>query len=443
MKIIAFYLPQFHPIPENDAWWGKGFTDWRNVTRAYPLFNGHFQPRLPADLGFYDLRLAEVRTEQARLAKEYGIHGFCYHYYWFNGKKLLELPLTKVLETGEPDFPFCICYANENWTRRWDGQEHEILMKQEHSTENDRRFIRELIPVFRDERYIRIQTKPLLLVYRSSLFPDPRQTTNIWREEARDAGFEDLYLCKCQTFGDFEDPGKAGFDAMVEFPPHCIEIAYRYAYQDMVTAVQPSFSGYVFDYTDTAVEMMNRQWPDHQLFKTVMLAWDNTARRGLGANIFHNFSIDVYERWLSKVIKRTIQKYPDEEQIVFINAWNEWAEGTYLEPDQQYGLQYLEATQRAIAAGESWGSVISSLRRGGSLGDNGIFRYIENRDDVEVSLLKTIQEKESRIRALESQLGVPRPNGLSYQFRMLRDKIFPHGTRRREIAKNIKYKFLG
>lgn len=442
MKTIAFYLPQFHPIPENDKWWGKGFTDWVNVTRAYPLFNGHFQPRLPADLGFYDLRLAEVRKEQANLAREYGLNGFCYHYYWFNGKKLLDLPLTEVLETGEPDFPFCVCYANENWTRRWDGQEHEILIKQEHSAENDRHFIRDLIPVFRDGRYIRIDNKPLLLVYRTSLFPDPHRTTNIWREEARKAGFEDLYLCKCQTFGDFEHPGKTGFDAMVEFPPHCVEIAYSYAYQDMVTAAQPSFTGYVFDYPDTAVEFMNRQWPDYKLYKTVMLAWDNTARRGLSANIFHNFSIDFYERWLAKVIKRTIQKFPDEEQIVFINAWNEWAEGTYLEPDQKYGMEYLEATQRAITAGQSWIEMVASLQKHGAPSDNGIFRYVENRDDVELALLKTIQEKDTRIRSLESQLGVPRPNGLSFKYRELRDRLFPHGTKRREIAKSIKYKFF-
>ena len=449
MKTIAFYLPQFHPIPENDKWWGKGFTDWTNVTRANPLFNGHFQPRLPADLGYYDLRLADVRREQANLAKENGLHGFCYHYYWFNGKKLLDLPLTMLLESKEPDFPFCICYANENWTRRWDGQENEILIKQEHSVENDRHFIRDLIPVFQDKRYIQVHKKPLLLVYRSSLFPDPLQTTNVWREEARKAGFEDLYLCKCQTFGDFENPGKTGFDATVEFPPHCLEIAYSYAYQDMVTSVQPSFTGYVFDYFDTAAAMMNRKWPEHTLFKTVMLAWDNTARRGLSANIFHNFSVDYYERWLAKVIKRTIQKYPDEEQLVFINAWNEWAEGTYLEPDQKYGLEYLEATKRAIAAGQSWGTLLADLEEFSKHANidpkvlkKGILTYDENKDNVEVSLLKTIQEKDARIRALEAQLGVPRPHSLSFKYRELRDKLFPHGTKRREIAKSIKYKLL-
>ncbi len=447
MKTIAFYLPQFHPIPENDKWWGKGFTDWANVTRAYPLFNGHFQPRLPADLGFYDLRVAEVRGEQARLAKEYGLYGFCYHYYWFNGKKLLDFPLTQVLETKEPDFPFCICYANENWTRRWDGQEHEILMKQEHSVENDRHFIRDLIPVFQDERYIRMNNKPLLLVYRAPLFPDPLRTTDIWREEARKAGFEDLYLCKCQTFGDFEDPGKTGFDAVVEFPPHCIEIAYSYSYQDMVTAAQPSFTGYVFDYLDTAAEMMNRKWPEHTLFKTVMLAWDNTARRGLSANIFHNFSIDFFELWLTKVIKRTIQKYPDDEQLVFINAWNEWAEGAYLEPDQKYGLEYLEATKRAIIAGKSWETMSSSLKKvitdanlDRNMLEEGLMNYFENKDKVELSLLKAIQDKDARIRELEAYVGIPRPNSLFLKYRKLRDKLFPHGTKRREMMKSIKYK---
>jgi lipopolysaccharide biosynthesis protein len=446
MKTIAFYLPQYHPIPENDKWWGKGFTDWTNVTRAKPLFSDHFQPRLPADLGFYDLRLDKVRNEQANLAKKYGLHGFCYYYYWFNGKTLLDLPLKKVLESKEPVFPFCLCYANENWTKRWDGHESEILIKQEHSPENDRHFIRDIIPIFQDERYIKLNEKPLLLVYKTTQLPDPLQTCKIWREEAKKAGFKDLYLCNCHTFGDLGKPAKSGFDAAVEFPPHCLGVSYSYEYQDMVTSVLPSFRGYVFDYPDTAVAMMNREWPEFKLFKTVMLAWDNTARRGLSASIFHNFSVDFYERWLAKVIKRTIQRYPEEERLVFINAWNEWAEGTYLEPDQKYGLGYLEATERAILAGQSWETIVSSLEKFGKDSHvdhkvllEGILNYLENKENIELSLTGV---RDLKIKALKTQMSVFRPRRFFLTYRKFRDKLFPHGTRRREIAKSFKFKFL-
>lgn len=444
MKTIAFYLPQFHPIPENDKWWGKGFTEWTSVTKAYPFFDGHFQPRLPADLGFYDLRLAEVRNEQAKLAQQYGLYGFCYHYYWFNGKKLLDLPLTRVLESKEPDFPFCICYANENWTRRWDGQEDDILIKQEHNPESDKDFILDIMPILKDSRYIRINNKPLLLVYRATLFPDPSNTTHIWRKEAKKAGFEDLYLCKCQTFGDFDDPTKSGFDAIVEFPPHGVEIGCKDEYQTMVTSSLPSFKGYVYDYVDAANSMMNRQWPEFKLFKTVMLGWDNTARKGLSANIFHNFSLEFYERWLSKVFNKTIERYPEDERIVFINAWNEWAEGTYLEPDQKFGHEYLKATRRAILSAQSFEDISRhineaekcTLLKEGLL--EGILNYIENKEATELLLVKTIEKKEAKIKYLESQL-----NSSNSRFLLaLLGKILPRGTKRRQIIKNLKNRLL-
>lgn len=441
MKTIAFYLPQFHPIPENDRWWGRGFTEWTNVTRAHPFFNGHFQPRLPADLGFYDLRLAEVRNEQAKLAQQYGLYGFCYHYYWFNGKKLLDLPLTKVLESKEPDFPFCICYANENWTRRWDGQEDDILMKQEHSPDSDRNFIQDVIPMFKDNRYIKVKNKPLLLVYRSALFPDISNTTRIWREEARKAGFDDIFLCKCQTFGDFDDPAKTGFDACVEFPPHGLNIGQKYEYEDFARLSAPSFNGKIFDYGDAALQMMTRQWPEYKLFKTVMLGWDNSARKGLNAHIFHNFSMDIYERWLSLVMKRTVERYPDYERFVFVNAWNEWAEGTYLEPDQKFGHEYLTATWRAIASAKSWEDIAKGLGEMGEYVESregllrGILNYIENREATEILLVKAIEKKEAKILELEAQLRLPQRNSL---LQRLLDKILPRGTKRRQLVKNVK-----
>src|SRR5665647_256742 len=201
MKIrpIAMYLPQFHPIPENDEWWGKGFTEWTNVAKAKPLFKGHYQPHLPADLGFYDLRLEESRIAQAEMAKVNGIYGFCYYHYWFNGKRILERPFQEIFETGKPDFPFMLCWANENWTRTWDGGNHHILLEQKHSPEDDRNHIKALIPYFKDSRYIRVDNKPVFSVYRASLFPDISNTIRIWREEAEKEGLE-LYICCFETF---------------------------------------------------------------------------------------------------------------------------------------------------------------------------------------------------------------------------------------------------
>jgi lipopolysaccharide biosynthesis protein len=220
VKLITFYLPQYHPVQENNEWWGKGFTEWTNVTKAQPLFSGHYQPQLPADLGFYDLRLPEVRQAQADLAKEYGIHGFCYYHYWFNGRRILERPFNEVLASGKPDFPFCLCWANENWTRTWDGLEKKILLEQNYSEEDDRQHIRSLARAFQDERYIRVGNKPLFLVYKASRIPNPLKTTSIWREEAKKMGIEDLFLCKVESaHGEHGDPTKSGFDAAVEFQP--------------------------------------------------------------------------------------------------------------------------------------------------------------------------------------------------------------------------------
>src|SRR5262249_26115230 len=270
-----FYLPQFHPIPENDRWWGKGFTEWTNVPKAKPNFQGHYQPRLPAELGFYDLRSPEIREQQAQLAREYGLHGFCYHHYWFGGKLLLELPFNEVLGSGRPDFPFCICWANENGTRRWDGAEHEILIAQNHSDEDDRNFIRGLFPAFEDRRYIRVNGKPLLIVYRVNILPEAKHTAEIWRQEAWEGGIGEIYLCAAQSFG-ILDPKLYGFDAAVEFPPHGV-IAEDLA--ERVEKLNSRYGGSVYDYLVTANSLIHKPAPDYTLFKAVMPAWDNTPRR--------------------------------------------------------------------------------------------------------------------------------------------------------------------
>src|SRR5262249_47266129 len=218
---VAFYLPQFHPIPENDEWWGPGFTEWTNVAKARPRYRGHYQPHAPADLGYYDLRLAETRRQQAALARAHGIDAFCYYHYWFGGKRLLERPFDEVLASGDPDFPFMLCWANENWTRRWDGQENAVLARQQYSADDDRAHGRWLATAFRDERYVRVDGKPMFLVYRASQLPDPKRTTQIWREEAAKAGVGELYLCRVESFGsEHGDPAALGFDAAVDFQPN-------------------------------------------------------------------------------------------------------------------------------------------------------------------------------------------------------------------------------
>ncbi|MEM9372272.1 MAG: glycoside hydrolase family 99-like domain-containing protein [Planctomycetota bacterium] len=347
-RAIAFYLPQFHPIPENDAWWGRGFTEWSNVTRARPMFQGHTQPMLPSELGFYDLRLPEVRERQAELARAAGIHGFCYYHYWFEGRRVLEHPLDEVLRLGSPDFPFCVCWANENWTRRWDGMEHEVLLSQAHTLASDRRFIIDLLPYLEDERYIRVGDRPVVLVYRPDLMHDAADTAAVWRDECRRAGIGDIHLCAVRFRTG--DPRPLGFDAAVEFPPHHFpapEITQK------IPGLTPGFTGAVMDYRAGVESVIKRPpSPEYRLYRGVMPSWDNTARRLEAATIQHGATPELYEAWLRSAINH---RQPDEhdgatlgENLVFINAWNEWAEGTVLEPRRDLGDAYLRATARVL-----------------------------------------------------------------------------------------------
>jgi hypothetical protein len=355
VRAIAFYLPQYHPVPENDEWWGKGFTEWTNVAQAKPSFPGHDQPRIPSDLGYYDLRLPEVREQQAKLAKEYGIHGFCYYYYWFGGRRILERPLSEVIDSGKPDFPFCICWANESWSRRWDGSEHEVLLGQEHNFDNDVRFINDVIPVLKDDRYIKINGAPLLLIYRTELFPHPERTASAWRKICKEHGIEKIHLCAVESFG-FNSPMSIGFDSSVQFPPHGI-VAENIT--KTIPDLHPDFSGNIYDYEEVVVRELNNEPPPYQRFPGVMCGWDNTARRKLKGNAFINASPQMYEVWLRSAAERARQQLDPGERFVFINAWNEWAEGTYLEPDKTNGHAYLEATRRALKGGSGWRELLS------------------------------------------------------------------------------------
>lgn len=343
LKLIAFYLPQFHPIPENDEWWGRGFTEWTNVSKAVPQFVGHYQPRLPGELGFYDLRVPDVQKRQIELARKYGIYGFAFYFYWFHGKRLLEKPLDAFFSDKENKFPFCIFWANENWTRRWDGKEDDVLIAQNHSPESDLAFIKDIEPYLRDSRYIRIDGKPVLLVYRVQLFPNPIETAKRWREYCREVGIGEIYLIAGQVYG-FEDPRLAGFDAAVEFPPH--NLVVERINQNM-QILNPVYNGHIFRYEEFARFYSEKTTPDYELFKTVSPSWDNEARRsGKGTSITQSTPA-LYQQWLEKVSAETMKKEPGK-RFAFINAWNEWAEGAYLEPDHRFGYAYLDATKNAL-----------------------------------------------------------------------------------------------
>lgn len=354
-RLIAFYLPQFHPIPENDEWWGKGFTEWINVTKAKPLFAGHDQPHLPADLGFYDLRLPETRHAQADLARGNGIHGFCYYHYWFNGRRILERPFNEVLTSGKPDFPFCLCWANENWTRAWDGRSGDNLLVQNYSDSDDREHIASLAEAFRDPRYIRVQDKPLFLVYRAGNMPDPHRTTTIWREEAHKLGIGDLYLCRVESFTSERniEPQSQGFDAAVDFQPDWSQLGpalQRSAWHRLVRTLGLAERAYgdhrIYEYAEVVEKMLSRPAPSYLRFPCVTPSWDNSPRRKTDAVILRNSQPEIYREWLNQAIEEA--KQPGQEGLVFINAWNEWAEGNHLEPCQKWGRAYLEATRQAI-----------------------------------------------------------------------------------------------
>jgi len=358
-RLIAFYLPQFHPIPENDAWWGKGFTEWTNVAKARPLFPGHYQPHLPADLGYYDLRVPEVRQAQADLAKEHGIYGFCYYHYWFHGKRLLERPFDEVLASGQPDFPFCLCWANENWTRRWDGMEQEILAEQTYSLDDDRQHIRTLLTAFADRRYIRLDGRLLFLVYRATSLPKPLETTAVWREEVSRAGLGEVCLCTVSSLpGLHVDPSTLGFDAAVDFQPdlrHCpprIHAERRYLNHNGSKSDSCDVND-VRSYSALTSSMIERSEPAYRMFPGVTPGWDNSPRRRSGATVYLGSTPDEYGTWLRSAIGVAQRRSAHGDSPVFINAWNEWAEGNHLEPDQIWGRAYLEATRNALNAASS------------------------------------------------------------------------------------------
>lgn len=361
IKTIALYLPQFHEISENNKWWGAGFTEWTNVMKAKPLIKGHYQPHIPINKDYYDLSDSNILIKQAQLAQDYGIYGFCFYHYWFNGKLLLEKPIENLLKSKKPDFPFCLCWANENWTRTWDGEDKQILKEQKYSLEDDLDHINYLIPFFKDKRYIKIDGKPVLLMYRTELHNQIIQATELWREEVKKAGFPDLYLIRVENFKRDINPSKYGFDAGMEFAPDNTCHGKKVAKKNIINYLfikylhklgiikSPYFLNNFFSYPKVYENMLKRVKRNYTYFRCICPSWDNSARRKAGATIYLNSTPKLFGDWVKQIKEYTTNSLPENEQILFINAWNEWGEGCHLEPDEKYGMQYLEEFKKAIA----------------------------------------------------------------------------------------------
>ncbi len=355
VRTIAFVLPQFHRVCQNDEWWGPGFTEWTNVTKAKPLFPGHHQPHVPADLGYYDLLDPAVRDAQASLARRYGVDAFCYYHYWFHGDRLLERPVDDMIRSGTPDLPFCLCWANEPWTRVWDGGSKDVLQPQWYSADDDRRHIDWLLTAFADPRYVRIDGRPLFLVYRASSLPDPRRTADLWRQRARQAGFPDLYLCRVESFDPPADPRPLGFDASVEFfPGGQLRILtgggrWRQRLRHVYLTVSRRRPGpRLVPYDDLVQTVLRRPDPGYPRFPCVVPGWDNTARRPWAPLVLTGSTPEKFGRWVAATVEGLADR-PPSQRMLFVNAWNEWAEGCHLEPCERWGHGYLEALAKATA----------------------------------------------------------------------------------------------
>ncbi len=344
LKLIAFYLTQYHPIPENDTAWGVGFTEWTNVSKALPQFEAHYQPRLPGELGYYDLRMPDIMKRQSELAKNYGISGFCFHYYWFDGERLLEKPLDIFLNSCDINIGFCINWANENWSKRWDGRESDVIKAQKFGENWEFNFIKDVAPMFNDKRYIRINNKPLLMLYRVDIIPNYQNLAEKWRAWCRDNGYGEIYLVITHSFG-CVDPSKIGFDAAVEFAPNNFPVK---KITDDMSFFNAEHNNIVYDYDDLVNLSLYKKAPAYKLFKSLCPSWDNEARKPAAGAIFHGASPAKYNNWLRGLIRYTEKELDKSEQVIFVNAWNEWGEGAYLEPDRKYGYAYLQNTYEAL-----------------------------------------------------------------------------------------------
>jgi hypothetical protein len=353
-RLIAHHLPQFHPTAQNDAWWGKGFTEWANVTKAKPLFKGHAQPHLPADLGFYDLRLPEARHAQAELAKEYGLGGFMYYHYWFSGTRILERPVQEILSSGEPDFPFCLCWANESWSRRWDGRENELLIRQEYSEEDIRNHCAWLADAFKDRRYIKVGTRPVFVIYRYHHIPQELDLLGRMRESLARLNCTDPYFVASNAHAPWHDFREAGFDNVLDFQPSFgrlrgVDDPRRRTVGRLLRNVrlgELNAKLRLYDYELACLAMEPPGLP-FETIPCVAVGWDNSPRRQARAAVFVNHTPAAFGSMLERRLELWSASKPSTD-LFFVNAWTEWAEGNYLEPDVEFGRGFLEALALAV-----------------------------------------------------------------------------------------------
>lgn len=355
VRIIALYLPQYHPFPENDEWWGKGFTEWTNVARAIKLFPGHYQPHIPADLGFYDLRLAEVREAQASLAREAGIEGFCYYEYWFgNGKRLMQRPFDEVVASGKPDFPFCLAWANHSWYKKlWnpnDKGKDKLLIKQEYGGEKDytEHFLT-LLPAFKDKRYIRVNGKLLYFIYDSIGFEDANNFMETWRQLAKENGLGDFFFVATDYNSEHREMLLSkGFDAIHNvdymniyhkcslFKKALLTIGRKYLHIPMI-----------YRYEDAIKYMLHPDCSRRDVIPVITPNWDHTPRSGARGTVMTNAMPKYFKQLAMRAIEMVKDK-PEEERLIVVKSWNEWGEGNHMEPDLKYGHGYIEALAEAI-----------------------------------------------------------------------------------------------
>ena len=351
-RAIALYLPQFHPIPENDEWWGKGFTEWTNTAKAKPMFRGHYQPHVPADLGFYDLRVPETREAQAALGRRYGIEGFCYYHYWFAGRRILERPFNEVLASGAPDFPFCLCWANATWTGIWYGAPKRILIEQTYPGRADHEaHFRTLLPAFADRRYIRVDGKPVFLIFDPDSLPDPTATLDLWRRMATDAGLGGLHIVGMPWSWAW-NPVAHGFDASAVQPvsPGRVWVSPREPLAWIRRRLQ-RWRGLpvIQSYKSYAQRQMASATPAYPWYPCLMHAWDNTPRSGANGGVLVGATPALFRRELDRSIE-LLRDRPPERRLLFLKSWNEWAEGNHLEPDLEFGTAFLEVVREALGA---------------------------------------------------------------------------------------------